>query len=254
MFKEVPSCARAPRVPERQRNAQLHLHVCWGSSVLSIALESHSTVEDFILNNQLPRHSCTHSKALSTCLKIFLLLSFPPSFHLSVPFSLPSSLDLRSEQNICPEDEDLRSIFLNLNSPPFTWGLSPIWCSIRIEPCTAICPIGLTSATSAAMSHLGYTGSHLLPQSQPQPETQRGNLATQFLPSDLPARSLALTPRPCTSPQMSLWSDDLAARHPTPHRYSCLQVTATGQRTSYSCLHQPIFSSLSNAAPIVSPP
>ena len=65
--------------------------------------------------------------------------------------------------------------FLKISLLPFTWDLSPAWHPVRIEPCP---PIVMTDVASATVNHLGYIRSYLLPQDQPQPETQKGYLAT----------------------------------------------------------------------------
>ena len=65
--------------------------------------------------------------------------------------------------------------FLKISLLPFTWDLSPAWRPVRIEPCP---PIVMTDVASATVNHLGYIRSYLLPQDQPQPETQKGHLAT----------------------------------------------------------------------------
>ena len=109
VFKQAPPhILKAPQVPETG-HTQLPLHICQGHSVLSIELESYSIDQDFLLNNQLPHLSCTHSKPQSACLKILLLVSSPPTFHFSMPFPLLSSQDLGSEQNVCPHDQ-IRSV------------------------------------------------------------------------------------------------------------------------------------------------
>lgn len=139
VFKQAPPhVPKAPQVPETG-HTQLPLHICWGHSVLSIELESYSIDQDFLLNNQLPQLSCTHSKPQSTCLKILLLVSSPPTFLLSMPFSLLSSQDLGSEHNVCSDDKDGQFYpFLKISLLPFTWDLSPAWCPVRIEPCLPI--------------------------------------------------------------------------------------------------------------------